>query len=203
MPDSAGAADRTAPPSNFNIANVLTVLRIAGVPIFGWLLLTESGQSVGWRLAAWGAFTVLMLTDKLDGDLARKHNLVTDFGKIADPIADKALTGMAFVGLSIIGMLWWPVTILMLIREWGVTALRAVMLRRGVVMPASAGGKLKTLLQSFAIAGYLLPFTLWSGVVPEVLMWGAHVLMGAALAVALVTGVMYLAEARRLARDPS
>lgn len=190
----------TGKPSNFNIANALTVLRIAGVPLFGWMLLTQSGESVTWRLVAWVAFGLLMFTDKIDGDLARKHNLITDFGKIADPIADKALTGMAFVGLSIIGVLWWWVTILLLVREWGITLMRAVMVRRGVVMPASRGGKLKTVLQSIAIGGYLLPLELWSGPIPVILLWVTHVVMAAALAVALVTGVQYVIDARRLSR---
>ena len=88
-------------PSRLNIANILTVLRIAGVPLFGWLLLTQNGESVQFRVWSWVAFLLLMATDKIDGDLARKHNLVTNFGKLADPIADKALTGMAFVGLAI------------------------------------------------------------------------------------------------------
>jgi CDP-diacylglycerol--glycerol-3-phosphate 3-phosphatidyltransferase len=92
-------------PSNLNIANALTLVRIAGVPLFGWLLLTYGGDSIEFRIWAFIAFCLLMITDKIDGDLARKHNLVTDLGKIADPIADKALTGMAFVGLSIIGLL--------------------------------------------------------------------------------------------------
>ena len=89
--------------SNFNIANVLTVLRIAMVPLFGWALLYDGGNDPLWRWVAFGLFAVAMITDKIDGDLARKHNLITDFGKIADPIADKAITGMAFIGLSIVG----------------------------------------------------------------------------------------------------
>src|SRR6478609_2163792 len=117
-----------AKPSNLNVPNVLTVIRILGVPLFGWLLLHDGGQSIGYRITAWAVFTVLMATDKVDGDLARKHDLITDFGKIADPIADKALTGMAFIGLAIIftdqpwGWLFWIAIVLMLVREWGITA---------------------------------------------------------------------------------
>lgn len=187
-------------PSNFNVPNALTTLRILGVPFFGWLLLTESGQSIEWRLWALLAFVLLMATDKIDGDIARKYNLITDFGKLADPIADKALTGMAFVGLSIIGVLWWWVTILMLVREWGITVMRAFMVRRGVVMPASKGGKLKTVLQSVAIGGYVAPLALWGGPIPTILLWAMHIVMAAALIVALVTGVQYVAEARANAK---
>ena len=109
--------ESAVPPSNLNIANALTVLRIVGVPVFGWLLLTESGDDVGFRIWAFVAFILLMITDRIDGDIARSRGLVTNFGKLADPIADKALTGMAFVGLSIIGVLWWWVTIVLLVRE--------------------------------------------------------------------------------------
>ena len=94
-------------------------------------------------------FALAIGTDYLDGYLARKHNIVTKFGKLADPIADKALTGMAFIGLSILGELWWWVTIVILVREWGITLLRFVMLRYGV-MAAGRGGKIKTVLQSVA-----------------------------------------------------
>lgn len=200
--DSSRPADK---PSNWNVPNVLTVIRILGVPAFGWLLLHDGGESVGYRLAAWAAFVVLMATDKVDGDIARKHNLVTDFGKMADPIADKALTGMAFVGLAIIftdeswGPIFWVAVIAMLVREWGITFMRMVMVRRGFVMPAGRGGKLKTVLQSVAIAGYCLPFEIWGGAVPTGLLWITHVLMAAALALALVTGVQYVVDARRLA----
>ena len=188
-------------PSNLNVPNALTVLRILGVPLFGWLLLTESGQSIEWRLWALLAFVLLMITDKIDGDIARKYNLVTDFGKLADPVADKALTGMAFVGLSIIGVLWWWVTILMMVREWGITVMRAFMVRRGVVMPASKGGKLKTVLQSVAIALYLAPLELWDGPLATGTQWLGHAVMAAALIVALVTGVQYVFEARANARE--
>ncbi len=200
--ESSRPADR---PSNLNVPNVLTVIRILGVPVFGWILLHDGGESVGWRIAAWATFAVLMATDKVDGDIARKHDLVTDFGKIADPIADKALTGMAFVGLGFVfaDEAWrWPFWIavaLLLVREWGITVMRIVMVRRGFVMPASRGGKIKTVLQSLAIAGYCLPFELWDGLLARILLWITHGLMAAAFVVALVTGVQYVLDARRLA----
>lgn len=192
--------DAAHTPSNLNIANVLTVLRIAGVPVFGWLLLNQDGDSVGYRLAAWVAFSVLMITDKIDGDLARKHNLITNFGKLADPIADKALTGMAFVGLSIIGQLWWWVTILVLVREWGITLMRFVVKKYGV-MPAGQGGKVKTMLQALAIGGYLLPFEIWNNPPSDLLRWVTHILMAAALAITVSTAVQYVGDARKLRND--
>ena len=142
--------------SNLNVPNVLTALRIAMVPFFGWALLHDGGDSITWRLVAFGLFVLAMVTDKIDGDLARKHDLVTDFGKIADPIADKAITGMALIGLSVVGDVWWWVTIVVLLREWSVTLLRLSVLKH-VVIAASGSGKLKTVLQAVALSGLLLP----------------------------------------------
>lgn len=196
-------------PSNLNVANVLTVVRILGIPVFGWLLLSHGGESIGWRLWSFVAFALLMATDKIDGDLARKHDLVTNFGKLADPIADKALTGMAFIGLGIIfndeswSWIFWLVVVLMLVREWGITVYRGVLAKRGLVQPANRGGKLKTLVQALAIGGYLLPFELWDGVIPEVLRWTTHGLMAVAVALTLATGVIYLREARDSRRERS
>ncbi len=193
-------------PSRLNIANVLTVARIAGVPLFGWLLLTQDGQSVEFRLWSWVAFLLLMATDKIDGDLARKHNLITNFGKLADPIADKALTGMAFVGLAIIftdtrfGWLFWTVTIIVLVREWGITLMRFVVKKYGV-MPAGQNGKIKTTLQAVAIGGYLLPFEIWDNTISDILRWITHGFMAAAFFITVSTAVAYVRDARKLRRD--
>ena len=194
--------------SNWNVPNALTTLRILMVPFFGWALLVDDGGSVLWRVVACVLFVLAAITDKIDGDLARKHDLVTDFGKIADPIADKALTGMAFVGLSIVGDLWWWVTVLVLVREWGITGLRFAMMRHGVVIAASPGGKLKTLLQTIALTLMVLPLRLlddgW-GVVGAGLWWVAVVTMAAAVVVTVATGADYVLKAviqRREARAP-
>jgi CDP-diacylglycerol--glycerol-3-phosphate 3-phosphatidyltransferase len=179
-------------PSAWNVANALTVLRLVLVPLFVWLLLRDGGAEDETRLLATAAFVVAIVTDRFDGDLARRWNLVTNFGKIADPIADKALTGAAFIGLSILGELPWWVTIVVMIREWGVTALRFWVIRVGV-MPASRGGKLKTVLQAIALGLYLLP---WQSL--GVLHWTAVAFMGAALVVTIVTGLDYVRRALRL-----
>jgi CDP-diacylglycerol--glycerol-3-phosphate 3-phosphatidyltransferase len=197
--------DGATQPSNLNIANALTVLRIAGVPLFGWLLLTQDGESTELRVWAWVAFALLMITDRIDGDLARKYNLITNFGKLADPIADKALTGMAFVGLAIIftddrfGWLFWTITIIVLVREWGITAMRFVVKKYGV-MPAGQGGKVKTMLQVLALGGYILPLEIWDNVPSDVLRWVSHVLMAGAVALTLSTGVQYVRDAIELRR---
>jgi CDP-diacylglycerol---glycerol-3-phosphate 3-phosphatidyltransferase len=194
-------------PSNWNLPNALTTLRILMVPFFGWALLVDGGSSVLWRCVAYLLFIGAAVTDKIDGDLARKHNLVTNFGKIADPIADKALTGMAFVGLSVVGDLWWWVTVVVLVREWGITLLRFWMIRHGVVMPASAGGKLKTFLQTIALGLLILPLRLLEGgwdTVGLVVWWVAVAFMAAAVAVTVMTGVDYVVKAlvvRRRARS--
>jgi CDP-diacylglycerol--glycerol-3-phosphate 3-phosphatidyltransferase len=180
-------------PSNFNIANALTVLRLALVPVFFIQLLYEEGQNDAWRVAAFVTFAIASVTDRIDGELARKHGLVTDFGKIADPIADKALIGAALVGLSLLDELWWWVTVLILVREIGVTLLRFFVIRHGV-MPASRGGKLKTLLQGLAIGLFVLPL-------PPGLHWIAVGLMVAAVVLTVVTGVDYVARAVDLRRN--
>ncbi len=198
--------DPAPAPSNLNIANALTVLRIAGVPVFGVLLLTDGGDSISLRVWAWIAFVLLMLTDRIDGDLARRHNLVTNFGKLADPIADKALTGMAFVGLAIIftgdefGWLFWLVTIAVLVREWGITAMRFVVKKYGV-MPASQGGRIKTTLQAVALGGYILPLEIWDNTGTDVLRWITHVVMAGAVVITMATGVQYVRDARVLRRE--
>lgn len=198
--------DAAAKPSNLNIPNALTVLRIAGVPVFGWLLLTQDGLDVSMRVWAWVAFVLLMLTDRIDGDIARRKNLVTNFGKLADPIADKAMTGMALVGLSIVfadhayGWLFILATVIILVREWGITVMRLFIKKYGV-MPASQGGRIKTTLQSVALGGYILPFELWDNTASDVLRWITHVLMAGAVAITLVTGVQYVRDARRIRHD--
>jgi CDP-diacylglycerol---glycerol-3-phosphate 3-phosphatidyltransferase len=183
----------------WNIANQLTILRIALVPVFTVLLMHEHGTSTGWRLAAAAVFVAASVTDRFDGELARKRGLVTDFGKIADPIADKALMGAALIGLSALGQLWWWVTIVILVRELGITALRFWVIKYGVIA-ASRGGKLKTLLQAMAIFGYLLPFGsthgFWAWINPA-----AAALMAAALLVTVVTGADYILRAIALRRN--
>ncbi|WP_113717384.1 CDP-diacylglycerol--glycerol-3-phosphate 3-phosphatidyltransferase [Arthrobacter dokdonensis] len=169
------------------------MLRIVLVPFFIWFFLADATAYGWWRWAAVVLFLVAIYTDKLDGDIARARGLITSFGKIADPIADKLLIGSALIMLSAVGELWWWVTILMLVREVGITALRFVVIRYGV-MAASGGGKLKTVLQTVAIFLFLLPVT------PAVpwLSVAALVVMLAALAVTVVTGIDYLIKAGQL-----
>ena len=187
-----GEAAAPAPVGIVNVANVLTVVRIFLVPIFVFCLV-HGGTA--WRIAALAAFGGASFTDFLDGKLARKRCLVTDFGKIADPIADKALTGAALITLSALGELPGWVTGLILFRELGITVLRFAVIRRGVIA-ASQGGKLKTLLQIVAICLYVLPASLG---LPALI---KEVVMGAALVVTLVTGADYVVRAIRMSKAP-
>lgn len=182
----------------WNLPNILTMLRIALVPFFAWFLLADAGEHGLWRWAALAVFAVAMYTDKLDGDIARARGLITDFGKIADPIADKLLTGAAFVILSVLGEIPWWATLIILVREWGITLLRLVVIRYGVI-PASSGGKIKTVLQTVVLFLYLLPLTAqwtWLSVL-------AFVLLLATVAVTLVTGLQYVFLSARLIRGGS
>ena len=188
--------------SNWNLPNALTTLRIVMVPFFGYALLHDGGDSITWRLIAFTLFVAAMITDKIDGDIARARNLVTDCGKIADPIADKAITGMAFIGLSIVGDIWWWVTILVLAREWSVTLLRLSILK-DVVMPASQLGKIKTTLQAVALSGLCLPLLQVDGaldLVGEILFYLSQVLLAGAVAMTMWSGFEFYRDVLRQKR---
>ena len=191
-PPSPGIArSALAPPGLVNAANALTVLRLALVPVFVACLLAGGDF---WRVVAFAVFAAASVTDLLDGRIARRRGLITDFGKIADPVADKALTGAALVTLSALGELPWWVTVVILVREIWVTVLRFWVIRRGVIA-ASRGGKLKTLLQVVAIALYVLPL-------PGALAVVREAVMAAAVVVTVVTGIDYGVRAVRLRRRP-
>lgn len=182
-------------PSPWNIANALTVLRILLVPLFGWLLLAHDGTSVQFRYLAAVTFAAAMITDRIDGELARSRGLITKFGQIADPIADKALMTMAFVGLSMIEVIWWWVTAIMLVREWGITLMRFVVIRHGV-MPAGRGGKIKTAVQTTAVILLCLP--LWSWPADRLWLWLAYALLAIAVLITVVTGYEIARDALKL-----
>jgi CDP-diacylglycerol---glycerol-3-phosphate 3-phosphatidyltransferase len=182
---------------NLNIANVLTVIRVLLVPLFVWLMLLDGGA---YGLARWMAvlaFAVAIYTDKLDGDIARKRGLITNFGKIADPIADKLLIGSALILLCIIDDMPWWIAIVILGRELLITLLRFVVIRYGVI-PASRGGKLKTVLQTAAVLLYLMPLAVVVGGWYDI---AALVAMLAAVVVTVVTGVDYVIQAVRMRSD--
>jgi CDP-diacylglycerol---glycerol-3-phosphate 3-phosphatidyltransferase len=187
-----GPAATRAPVPLVNIANALTVVRLVLVPVFLAALFSGGGHTPSWRWIAFGVFAVASLTDSFDGEFARRWGLVTDFGKIADPIADKALVGAALVGLSMLGELAWWVTIVIAVRELGITAMRFWVLRHGVI-PASRGGKLKTALQTLALGLATMPL-------PPVAQPLLATLFLLAVVVTVVSGLDYVAQAVRLRR---
>ncbi|UXY22320.1 CDP-diacylglycerol--glycerol-3-phosphate 3-phosphatidyltransferase [Streptomyces cynarae] len=178
--------------SVWNVANLLTMLRLFLVPGFVALMLADGGYDPAWRSLAWAAFAIAMITDLFDGHLARTYNLVTDFGKIADPIADKAIMGAALICLSWLGDLPWWVTAVILGRELGITLLRFLVIRYGVI-PASRGGKLKTLTQGVAVGMYVLALTGW---LATLRFW----VMAVAIVLTVVTGLDYVRQAIVLRR---
>ena len=194
-PDPAATPVASPPPSSWNLPNALTVARILLVPVFGWLLLAHGGDDTAQRWWATAVFVVATATDRVDGDLARRRGLITNFGKIADPIADKTLMGMAFVGLSVLGELPWWLTVLVLVREWGVTVLRFWVIRHGV-MPAGRGGKVKTTLQFLGLLLFTLP--LWSFPGADAWVLAARIVIGLAVVVTVVTGVDIVVKALRM-----
>lgn len=178
--------------SLWNIANILTMVRLVLVPGFVVLMLMDGGYDPVWRAWAWAAFAVAMITDIFDGHLARTYDLVTDFGKIADPIADKAIMGAALICLSSLGDLPWWVTGVILGRELGITLLRFVVIRYGVI-PASRGGKMKTLAQGTAVGMYVL---VMEGPLATLRWW----VMAVAVVLTVVTGLDYVRQAIVLRR---
>lgn len=190
-PDRAGAAPAAV--RVVNLPNALTVLRVLCVPLIAWLLWVDNGASGVARDAAALLFVLASITDLADGAIARRYGLVTTFGKIADPIADKALTGVALVGLSLLGELPWWITVVILVREIGVTLLGFWVIEHGVI-PASRGGKVKTLVQTVAIAMYLadIPWQWWDALRMAV--------MAVAVVLTVVTGIDYAVRAWALRR---
>ncbi|MBS3179522.1 MULTISPECIES: CDP-diacylglycerol--glycerol-3-phosphate 3-phosphatidyltransferase [unclassified Pseudoclavibacter] len=181
------------PVSNWCVPNLITIARILLVPVFVWFLLLDGNTDGAWRWAAAVLFIVAIATDSLDGHIARSRNLITDLGKLLDPIADKALTGTALVMLSVLGELPWWVTIIILVRELGITFWRLAVAKKRV-LPAGRGGKLKTLVQAFAISLALLP--LWA-VFGDWVHWVNIVFMSAAFILTVWSGIDYLWQAYR------
>jgi CDP-diacylglycerol--glycerol-3-phosphate 3-phosphatidyltransferase len=178
-----------------NLANILTLLRLLLVPIFLLALFIGDGHQIAGRLVAFVIFAIACITDRFDGLLARNYGMATEFGAFVDPIADKALIGSALIGLSMLGDLPWWVTVVIMTREVVVTLLRLAVIRRGVI-PASWGGKLKTVTQAVAIGLFLLPWADRSG--PFLV--GASVVMGIAIVLTVVTGIDYVASTIRAVR---
>lgn len=194
MTSPAGSRARSA---NWNLPNAITIVRILLAPVCFWLILVDGGDDVVLRWIATGLFVLAIATDGIDGHIARSRGLITDLGKLLDPIADKLLTSGALVCLSILGELPWWVTALIVLREVGITVWRLVELRRGNVVPASSGGKLKTVVQAVAISFALAPLPALLGGWVD---WLNTALMTAALVLTVWSGALYVRDAFVIAR---
>ena len=175
--------------SEMNLPNAITISRILALPFCTYALFKNGGDDSTWRIISFSLFFIVGVTDFLDGKLARSRNTVTEFGKLLDPIADKALIGTALISLSILHVLAWWVTIIILTREIGITVFRFAVIKDGVI-PANRGGKVKTIVQNFAAGFYILPLG------PS-LFWFRELFMGTALVLTITTGVWYLVEASK------
>ena len=205
MTDNVSRVQRESKASVVNLPNVLTVTRLVLVPVFVILGLQDSWTA---RWLAFVVFALAAITDRFDGQLARSWDQITDFGRIVDPIADKALTLCGFVLLSLQGYLPWWVTALIACRELGITAMRAFFLRR-VVVSANNAGKLKTFMQIIALGTLLIPWAHFLELASTSEAWVVvmirlgQALAGVALALTLYSGFTYVVEGARLARDAS
>ncbi len=207
MSENVSRVQRDSKVPVVNLPNALTVLRLVLVPVFVVLGLQSQSWSALW--AAFVVFAIAAITDRFDGELARSWGQITDFGRIADPIADKALTLCGFGVLSYQGFLPWWLTILIAVRELGITAMRAFFLRRGVVVSANQAGKLKTFMQMVALGTLLIPWAHFTAM-NEANEWWVVILIrlgqifaGVALALTLYSGVMYVIDGVRLMRGSS
>jgi CDP-diacylglycerol--glycerol-3-phosphate 3-phosphatidyltransferase len=200
--DAAGADESPVRASNWNVPNLITIVRILLAPLFVWMLLADNGADGALRWWAAVLFILAIATDGVDGAIARGRGLVTELGKLLDPIADKILVGGALISLSILGELPWWVTVVILVREVGITVYRFIVIRAGVIA-ASRGGKLKTIVQSVAISMALLPF--WVLFTPNEawVYWFDGILMTLAVILTIFTGLDYLWQAWRGSRARS
>jgi CDP-diacylglycerol--glycerol-3-phosphate 3-phosphatidyltransferase len=170
-----------------NLPNSLTIFRIFALPVCAYALFKNGGNDDDWRMIAFTLFFIVGLSDVLDGKIARDRNQITEFGKLLDPIADKAMLATATIGASILGFLSWWVTAIFLIREIAVTILRFAVIKKGVI-PASKGGKLKSFFQSFGVGFYILPL-------PTYLNLPRDIFMAIAIYLTISTGVAYFRNA--------
>ena len=172
---------------DLNLPNALTIFRILALPFCAYALFKNGGDDDSWRIIAFTLFFIVGLSDILDGKIARFRNQITEFGKLLDPIADKAMLATASIGASILGMLSWWVTAIFLIREVAVTILRFAVIKKGVI-PASKGAKVKTFFQSFGVGFYILPL-------PSYLNLPRDIFMAVAIYLTISTGVTYFRKA--------
>lgn len=171
-----------------NLPNKLTMLRIIAIPVFIVVLMLDH------RYTATIIFILAAVTDMLDGHIARKYNLVSNFGKLMDPLADKLLVMAALVCLVELGdVAGWAVVVI-LAREFAVTGLRQVAVEQGIVIAAGKSGKIKTITQMIAIPLLLLnnwPFA-YIGIPMDQIFWWI------AVAMTIISGTEYFIKNKQL-----
>jgi len=174
-----------------NLPNKLTVARIIAVPFFIVLYMA------GYNLAAFILFIAASFTDMLDGQIARKHNLVTNFGKIMDPLADKILVYSAFSCMVENGLVPAWMLIIILAREFIIAGMRTVAASEGIVIAAGTSGKIKTVLQMVAVP-LLLLIGVWNH---GVIYYSAMIFLWASLIMTVVSGVEYVIKNKDVFRQ--
>jgi CDP-diacylglycerol--glycerol-3-phosphate 3-phosphatidyltransferase len=194
-------ASKSASKSTLNLPNALTLLRLVLVPFFAYALVLSfisSEHSFSYKVVSFCIFSAAMLTDKLDGYIARKYNLITNVGKILDPIADKSIISAGLIVLSLYSQISWVVTLIILAREIGITIYRMYLIKyKSIVLPASSGGKLKTVSQVVAVALYCLPLEN----MPAFISVAAYIILIFATAVTVITGIQYVTSVNKSAQN--
>ena len=176
-------------PSELNLPNSITIFRILALPLCVYVLFKNGGHDYHWRIAAWWVFFAVGMSDALDGKLARSRHSITEFGKLLDPIADKAFIATAMIGLCILGDFQWWITALIMSREIGITIFRFSVIKRGII-PANRGGKVKAVVQNFAVSFYMLPLS------PSLYL-ARDIFLGIAIVITLATGASYIQQAQK------
>jgi len=168
----------------FITPNVITVARLIFVPVGAYTLFKNGGNDPTWQYISWIVFFLLGLSDIADGKLARSRNTITEFGKFLDPVADKVMIGTAMISLSLLGRLPWWITVVILLREIGITLFRLSIIKRGVIA-ANKGGKIKSTMQNFGVGFYVLPLS-------PTLYWFRDGFMAVAVVLTIATGFYYV-----------
>jgi CDP-diacylglycerol---glycerol-3-phosphate 3-phosphatidyltransferase len=190
-------SSNAVPISPWNLPNAITIARIISVPFFIWALYSTQNNESPMRWYSVLFFVLVMASDGIDGAIARRRGLITNLGKLLDPIADKALLGGALIALSAMNEIAWWVTIVILVRELGITAYRFAVIRKRVI-PASSGGKLKTIFQSIMLGFVISPLSAWFP--GEAYRVFENALVFVAVALTLYSGLQYLVAAARASR---
>lgn len=177
-----------------NLPNRLTITRVVLVPVF------IAAYLLNYFYIATVIFIVAAFTDMLDGKIARKQNIVTNFGKIMDPLADKILTYSAFCLFVADDLMPAWMLVVILAREFVVSGMRTVAASEGIVIAAAFSGKVKTVLQMIAIPGILLYLAIPQGIIQLVVFYIAYITLWASLVMTIYSGIEYVIKNKEVFR---